>query len=634
MNTFQLRLIKQALGDSDSFVQNLRGALELLQEENNLSPSQKKTVLGFFDQIDTIEFEDLQNEGFQDYTFRTLLVQNFRKYGKPHNCDYFALPFVKSDCDEGQTKNIVHVFLGDNGSGKSSFFDSMEYVSTGRISEAVYRRIDEKWFSSHLQTGDHSIIIKTPLCDISTASDEFKNNNIDVRRFFFSENSIMEMSEFQHTLRVEYGKGDASNWYDFFLYAIGLDSEFVDFISNQSGCNLFDRTCKALMYLKDILSRDAAFDERSLRNMLVDKATFLPSDAGTTLNAFCQQIENLGVSLKQDENLDLEKGLSNIDFPLGLEKYKETVSAFVDYIKQFNDIKTKISDKKENTNIETFQKQDQMFLKDNKSDANVSQGELRKELTELVSEFIPRFNILLSDDDAHFNLREIIQTNTDIRARKYAQSQPMIKIMSSENIEQLLRQLNEFREKVSQEIHKVVKEFIDEDFRRLVENMFDGTFMLAKEKFNFDILHIDEKQISISVNDIPVHKYFNTFRYRLFYLTIQAAINLVKMKRERFSFPMVLDDIFYANDYKNKRQLFKFFNLLEQNASKMLGNQPFQVIFFTHDEQLVSTLNRKNKNDEFCIWKFARIIEYEEFKDINLIKENEGYFKLSVPIYE
>ena len=106
------------------------------------------------------------------------------------------------------------------------------------------------------------------------------------------------------------------------------------------------------------------------------------------------------------------------------------------------------------------------------------------------------------------------------------------------------------------------------------------------------------------------------------------------MKRERFSFPMVLDDIFYANDYKNKRQLFKFFNLLEQSAIKMLGNQPFQIIFFTHDEQLVSTLNRKNKNDELCIWKFARIIEYEEFKDINLIKENEGYFKLSVPIYE
>lgn len=33
MNTFQLRLIKKSLGDSDSFVQNLRGALDLLQDE-------------------------------------------------------------------------------------------------------------------------------------------------------------------------------------------------------------------------------------------------------------------------------------------------------------------------------------------------------------------------------------------------------------------------------------------------------------------------------------------------------------------------------------------------------------------------------------------------------------------------
>ncbi len=65
-----------------------------------------------------------------------------------------------------------------------------------------------------------------------------------------------------------------------------------------------------------------------------------------------------------------------------------------------------------------------------------------------------------------------------------------------------------------------------EDFRRLVENMFDGTFMLAKEKFNFDLLHIDEKQISISVNGVPVHKYFNTFRYRLSILQFKLPLIL------------------------------------------------------------------------------------------------------------
>ena len=109
------------------------------------------------------------------------------------------------------------------------------------------------------------------------------------------------------------------------------------------------------------------------------------------------------------------------------------------------------------------------------------------------------------------------------------------------------------------------------------------------------------------------------------------------MQREHFSFPMVLDDVFYANDYKNKRQLFKFFNLLEGQADKILGGHPFQAIFFTHDEQLVSTLNSKKQNQGSALWKFARIIEYEEFHNIlayESLDENTKYFKISVPIYE
>ena len=111
------------------------------------------------------------------------------------------------------------------------------------------------------------------------------------------------------------------------------------------------------------------------------------------------------------------------------------------------------------------------------------------------------------------------------------------------------------------------------------------------------------------------------------------------MRREHFTFPMVLDDIFYANDYKNKRQLFKFFNILEQQADKMLDGHPLQVIFFTHDEQLVSTLNRKKETSDTCLWSFARIIEYEEFKNITPISgvnddNGEKTFKLYVKIYE
>ena len=54
-------------------------------------------------------------------------------------------------------------------------------------------------------------------------------------------------------------------------------------------------------------------------------------------------------------------------------------------------------------------------------------------------------------------------------------------------------------------------------------------------------------------------------------------------------------------------------------------------------EQLASTLNRKNRQERTTEWKFDRIIEYEEFRNVQMyesLDENTKYFKISVPIYE
>lgn len=83
MNTFQVGLIKKALGDSENFAQILQSALELSNDENALSKTDKSIVLGFFNQLDSFQLDVGQTVGFQDYTFKSLLVQNFRKYGKP-----------------------------------------------------------------------------------------------------------------------------------------------------------------------------------------------------------------------------------------------------------------------------------------------------------------------------------------------------------------------------------------------------------------------------------------------------------------------------------------------------------------------------------------------------------------------
>lgn len=198
--------------------------------------------------------------------------------------------------------------------------------------------------------------------------------------------------------------------------------------------------------------------------------------------------------------------------------------------------------------------------------------------------------------------------------------------------------LQEFRDNAKKEINQAIREIIDIEFKRSIEKMFHHIFLFAKETFLFDISHIADDRISVTVNGLSVHKYFNTFRYRLFYLAIQAAINLAKMKREQFSFPMVLDDIFYANDYKNKRQLFHFFNVLKDEAKRLLPTLPFQLIFFTHDEQLFSTLYRNKEWRQGLDVNFSRVIDYDEFKQIESqyvkVTETKKYFNLHISLYD
>lgn len=80
------------------------------------------------------------------------------------------------------------------------------------------------------------------------------------------------------------------------------------------------------------------------------------------------------------------------------------------------------------------------------------------------------------------------------------------------------------------------------------------------------------------------------------------------MKQSKFLFPFVFDDIFYANDYKNKTLLYRFFEVLSQGAKTFLGNEScLQLIFFTHDEQFMNTLFLKKA--PFASATMARLLD-------------------------
>ena len=630
MNTFQLHLIRKALGDSNQFEQNLRGAFELSLDSEDKAIA--ASVLKFFQGIELQPMPKPSGEShFRNLIFQNLLIKNFRKYGETTDKQYLGLKFQDSNVEHVPQRSI-YVLLGDNGSGKSSLFDAMEYLCTGKVSEAVYRKIEKKKFVQHDSSAEMEIEISTLSQDLSLATNSSLLAEIDLRRFFFSENSIMDSSNFKSLESVEDGISDNDdNWYNFFAYAIGLDKDFVDFIFDQKSDSLFERLCLFLERIKKMMTTDSHGEAQSFEQLLLDKATFPSDKEKKRVIEFRDGLNDILAELNQN-SFDISKIKNEIDTlnesPVRTLFRTQKIQALRDFQRQLNDLFPDNRQRQDTPSEPSSLSKKEMEKSSKSSDEHkVDAQVIKPKLISLFQETVNRLNTVIDSSVSNFDLSSIIDIKHQIEARQHVREQLAFYSLTPEVINDLLLKLHEFRDNAKKEINQAISEI-----------MFHHIFLFAKETFLFDISHISDERISVTVNGLSVHKYFNTFRYRLFYLTIQAAINLAKMKREQFSFPMVLDDIFYANDYKNKRQLFHFFNVLKDEAKRLLPTLPFQLIFFTHDDQLFSTLHRNKEWSQDLDVNFSRLIDYDEFRQIESqyvkVSETKTYFNLHISLYE
>lgn len=646
MNTFQLHLIRKALGDSNQFEQNLRGAFELSLDSDDKAIA--ASVLKFFQGIELQPMPKPTGESrFRNLIFQNLLIKNFRKYGETIDKQYFGLKFqdsnVRQDSNvEHAPQRSIYVLLGDNGSGKSSLFDAMEYLCTGQVSEAVYRKIEKKKFVQHDSSAEMEIEISTLSQNLSLATNSSLLAEFDLRRFFFSENSIMDSSNFKSLESVEDDISDIDdNWYNFFAYAIGLDMDFVDFIFDQKSDSLFERLCLFLERIKKMMTTDSHGEAQSFEQLLIDKATFPSDEDKERLIEFRDGLNDKLAELNQN-SFDIDEIKYDIDViesPVRTLIRIQKIQALRDFQRQLNDLfPNNRQSTKASSEPLSLSKKDMDKSSKRPDEHQVDAQVIKPKLISLLQETVNRLNIVIDSSVSNFDLSSIIDIKHQIEARQHVREQLAFYSLTPEAINDLLLKLHEFRDNAKKEINQAISEIIDSEFKRSIEKMFHHIFLFAKETFLFDISHIADERISVTVNGLSVHKYFNTFRYRLFYLTIQAAINLAKMKREQFSFPMVLDDIFYANDYKNKRQLFHFFNVLKDEAKRLLPTLPFQLIFFTHDDQLFSTLHRNKEWSQDLNVNFSRLIDYDEFRQIESqyvkVSETKTYFNLHISLYE
>ena len=150
-------------------------------------------------------------------------------------------------------------------------------------------------------------------------------------------------------------------------------------------------------------------------------------------------------------------------------------------------------------------------------------------------------------------------------------------------------------------IQNIMSHFLSED----EELIWTWDNMLIKEengKYTPATDSKENKYLACMIQDktsgstISVKKHFNTFRFHLFNTILNMAFSFAVMEKLKVKLPIMLDDIFYASDFHNRRNIKHFVKAILTAYKSIFENgkdnseQPdkigskLQLVIFTHDE--------------------------------------------------
>ena len=156
-----------------------------------------------------------------------------------------------------------------------------------------------------------------------------------------------------------------------------------------------------------------------------------------------------------------------------------------------------------------------------------------------------------------------------------------------------------------------------------------------KYKFiNIEKNNIKDLEMQISVENergfitSPL-EYFNTFRYRLYFVTLKLALSFKWMEHTGIAAPVVIDDVFNASDFDNSVKLESYIYLVKKifvHACIEKGfEKPLQLIILTHDDMVYNSVkngfnsyvagdNRNIMSEGYYTAIYARLYKLEELQ--------------------
>lgn len=165
---------------------------------------------------------------------------------------------------------------------------------------------------------------------------------------------------------------------------------------------------------------------------------------------------------------------------------------------------------------------------------------------------------------------------------------------------------------------------IAEKFLSVLLNPFikdDGGRILVKKENNTLTINIAFSKDDGTIYSLEPRQYFNTFRVKVFAVSLKIALSCCIKTQNRINSPIVLDDTFDASDFNTKHKIREFISILvtEYNSVKELKQYPLQLIFFTQDDIIAESAYLGFKDSELDII-YSRIFDYNQCNKTDVIK--------------
>lgn len=523
-----------------------------------------------------------KDTGIKDFRLRKFMLAHFRKFN-----DYEGNSYLINLMDK--VKGMSSLFLvGKNGSGKTSIFTALEYLLTPQHCSTLEQRNlsdDDKYFPYGNRTkGD--ITLEAELIDGNRITEPIECD-LSLNPFFCSDVDLQKLQQ-EHDLESIFTKEIGIGKIDELLTILkDTISELSQPNSTTSTNFLFEGATDSLpadmFYLGGILY-DSAFIKimKALRTLI----------EGEPLRQFFSGSHVLTVA-------DKEELLTKINALCKIWKSVQNMRSLKIY-------QTDDAIIKRYANVANLLKEDNDFEAEELYQKLIPIETLSKELSEYVLFLYRKFQDKRLERNAEQRREVALAAILDFERQRSEYERKQLLSMNAEQLRNYPDRINNLSK-----VCEALKQVYDEDKKRLLSacrslivhllNEFTRLDKSNDKEEKLDIIENQGKLVAIvrneavfgKNNETTPAKYYNSFRYKLYCISIKIVLAFMTMKISKVKAPLVFDDVFTASDFDNTVNINKFFEVLFRVFEEFgLGKKKeLQIVLFTHDEVVLNSLS-------------------------------------------